>query len=565
MSITNGLIISLTPTHLSAASVRRSRIHQAESIRLDPGVWSDQWSDGLMRLDQPLRQLLSRFSKVSRGSVVLIYNSPTLTNQISSYDQGGAVSRETARAKIREVVGLNSPVCVHELSAGSGSDAKSLVLAYSDRDETLRALYAWLNRCGVRVSGMIPASVVSNLLASEQAAKLDSTTALFFLDSYSSVLCYSDDQGNLKLVRPADIGYEKLTESYRSVLNDYAERCEDESQASKYDVEPVVFLFKYGIPFQPQQFEDVELRSSVLPRMAPALQRMGIDVKQTIRFGIGNAEELKNLVVAGPGAAIPEITKAFGEHLELKVDVLPGGAQFDPAHPSGQGSTSEAFLEISASIPTLLPRIADEERTNLRLKKAMITGGAIACAVMGGQYLTASMAQSKANQNIQAESARIDKVTTFEKARTDIVEVQGLLANLAGLVSENATQIPCWEAPLGGLAKAGGRGIRIQEMRGEFDDKSPVLIINGYSVSEGELEPGLVLDRFVERLNQIDHVKSVQLGATNRIELSMSYGDDPDDAEWGSQFTLRVVLESYVSPYDSLVAVESDSEDWIKP
>lgn len=281
MSISNGFIISLSPTHLSVISVKRGRIHQSESTRLDPREWDDQWDDSLMRLDQPLRQLLSRFSSTLRNAVTLIYHSPTLTSQITSFDQG-AYARETARSKIREVVGLDASVCVCELGASGNQSGKAMMLAYSDRDQTLRAFYAWLNRCGVRVSGMIPASVATVMIAAEQASKEDGTAGVFYLDKHCSVIGYADPEGALTLVRPSDIGYETLTESYRQVLGEQGE----ESDHRDLDLEAQACLFEHGIPFQVHHRGEIELRSSVLPACAsPPADRYRREADNTLRAG----------------------------------------------------------------------------------------------------------------------------------------------------------------------------------------------------------------------------------------------------------------------------------------
>lgn len=563
MAISTGFIISLSPTHLSAIAVRRGRVQQAETTRLDPNEWRGHWNDGLMRLDQPLRQLLSRFSNVSRHGVTLIYQSPTLTTQVTSAEQSGAVARETARSKIREVVGLDASVCVCELGNEHGANSKSILLAYSDRDETLRAFYAWLNRCGVRVTGMIPSSVVSVLIACDQSIAQPGDTAVYYLDKHSSVISYADSDGRLLLVRPADIGFETLTDSYRQVLSEYAKQM-NQPMDQPFDQIAQEYLFEHGVPYQVHQCGGLELRSSVLPRMAPVLQRMGIDLKQTIRFGINDPYAVKNLVVLGPGGAIPMVTKAIGEHLDLHVSASSGCDQFDPSCAGSPGSTEHAYIKLNSAVPALLPRIADEERSRNQLKQAMAAGIAFAGLVMGGQYMLASKEISETERSMLADASRYDQVVAFENASVEVHQTQTMLAQIANLVATHSSNSACWESPLSGLGLIIGDGIRIQEIRGEFDDKSPVLKVNGYSVaSEGKM-PGQVLDEFVADLGNMKQVLAVQLGATTRIEISNNYLDEGGETEWGSQFSLTVSLETHASPYESIAQVPS-MNDWIQP
>jgi hypothetical protein len=562
MSITNGFIISLSPSHLSAIAVRRGRVHQAETIRLDPSEWRAHWSDGLMRLDQPLRQILSRFSSISRNGVTLIYQSPTLTTQVNPIEQGGAYAREKARSKLREVVGMDASVCVCELGQQQGADSKGLVLAYSDRDETLRAFYAWINRCGARVSGMIPSGVVSMLISTEHAVRDPGQTAFYYFDKHTSVISYADHEGGLKLVRASDIGYESLTEAYKQVLREHAE--DDEPEAgSRIDQEARAHLFEHGIPFQPKQLNGFELRSSLLPRMAPVLQRIAIDTKQTIRFGIDDPMAVKNLIVLGPGGAIPMITKAFGEHLELAVSRSAECDQYDSTSAGSPSSTEHAFIMMKTSIPTLLPRLADEERTRTQLKKAMLAGVACAGLAMAGQYMLADHQIQKTKQGMIATDSRFDQIVEFEETSFAIEETQAMMSQIALLVDTQATETAQWEVPLAALGSRLDEGIRIQEIRGEYNGGSPQLKLSGYSIRVEDKSPGQVLDQFVSSLSAIQHVREVQLGATSRIRVPSNSASQQGD-DWGSQFSLIVQLDTHPSPYAELAEVRVDTE-WTQP
>ncbi len=562
MTLPNGFVISLMPSRLSVMLVRRGSVRQTESLPLLAGDWGDVWSEGLMSLDLPLRQLLSRFSGKKCDTATLLYDSPTLTKNISSSEQNGSFARDAARSKMRELVGFDAPVCVTPLGTDTGSDPV-LMLAYSDRDETLRSLYAWLNRCGVRASGMIPASVASIVIASEQARTQDDETALFYLDTHCSVICHATG-GRLSFVRPADIGYEKLAESYRQVYQEHhAQNADEQSKASFGVQESMACLFKYGIPFQQQQCDGIELRSGVLPRMAPVLQRIGIDVKQTIRFGFGGGLSLKNLVVAGPGAAIPMITRAVGEHLELHMQLAPGHEQYEPFVSGGRGTTEYEFVELSTSVPTLLPRIADEERSRKKLRSTLCAGVMLALLAMGGQYAYSLYTTRNDQAIMQSEAARFQRVVSFEESREQAGEVRSMMSDIAQLVASHTDATPNWETPLAQLGKLVGGSVRIQELRGELDNDEPALLISGFSIAEGELTPGQVLDRFVKQLSELDEITSVKLGITSRIDLSDPM--NPDSEQWGSQFSLKAYVQSRESPYDTYAEATSTQSEWKTP
>ncbi len=562
MTIHNGFIISLSPTHLSAIAVRRGRVLQTETTSLDPSNWKTLWSDGLMHLDQPLRQLLSRFSFSTRHGAVLLYHSPTLTSQINSTEQGGAYAREATRSKIRETVGVDAAVSVCELGHAGNDGVGNLLFAYSDRDDTLRAFYAWLTRCGVRVTGMIPSSVVSVIAASEQAIAEPGDTAVFYLDKHCSVISHATESGELKLVRPADFGYESLVDSYRQAISEQLK--EDSLSNTSVDSQAQSYLFEHGIPFQVKQAGDLELRSSVLPRMAPALQRIGIDLKQTIRFGIDKTSELSKLTVVGPGAAIPSITKAIGEHVDLHVVCASGTDQYDPSNAGSVGSTELALLKLSKGIPMLLPRLAEETLFQGELKKALAAGVAFAGLVMGGQYMLAQKQINEIQTQMNRDVVRYEQVIAFEETAKEVEQAQKILSTISKMVTSHTKDRANWEHLLAQLSSLTGEGVRIQEVRGEFDGDQPELRMNGYSVTLGDKNPGQVLEHFVNELNTLEKVQSVKLGATSRISLGVPNSDENLD-DWGVQFVLSVELDSRVSPYVSLAQFNTEPADWIQP
>lgn len=569
MQATNGFYITLSPNRLSVIYAKRGRVHQSESINLESTHWNEYWAGGLMRLDLVLRQLLSRFSAKRNISATLLYHSPTLTKQIYTFDQGGAYARDAARSKIREGIGLTDPVSVCSLGADTNANQPCTMLAFSDREETLRSLYAWLNRCGVRISNMIPSAIASIVTAASEAIDLDASSVLFYFDSDISIIAHSEG-GILNLIRPADIGYRKLAESYEQVFANNpvpeATIAPDDESTHSQDAHSIATscLFRFGIPFDPKEYQGVELRSRVLPCMAPVLQRIGIDIKQTIRFGISKGPELKNLVVSGPGSVIPCISKAVGEHLELHVHPVTGAEFFEPLVNGGNGSAELNLIQSSSPMPGLLPGIAEEDRLRKHLSRALVAGTAVAMLAMGGQYTVATLQQQQVEERMQLDAHRLRLVNSFENDRSQTQLIANMLGDIAGLVTSNSKAAPMWEVPLAEIGELAAEGVRIQEVRGEQGDALPFLLINGYALSQGEVTAGRVLDRFVEKLSQIDSVNSIKLGATSRIEL-LGVASENSGEGWGLQFTMRVLIETAPSPYESFANVDSADVDWSTP
>lgn len=562
----NRLIITLAPDRLTAVHAKRGRVHQSESVAIDPSQWDECWSGGLMALDSPLRQLLSRFAARKVATASLIYHSPTLTKQILSFDQGGAIARDTARSKLREAVGFRDPVEVCVLGKDAETSEGVTLLAYSDREESLRSLYALLNRCGVRINNMIPLGVMAIMTAAKQSIHYDNESVVFYLDSDVSVVAHSRD-GKLSLVRPADIGYRKLAESYSQAFATYEESVSDGAKHSfvKNPFEPMSNLFHHGVPFQSTEYMGIDLRSVVLPCMAPVLQRIGIDVKQTIRFGIGTDTTLKNLYVCGPGAAIPGINKAIGEHIELNIHLANGSEADEPLKVGGAGSIEQRFVQAGSPTSGILPSIANEERTQRKLSRALVSGGALAAIVMAGEYAHSTLQVQELNRVMQAQSAQVERVNAFEEDCESAQDVAQMIGRVAKLVTENIGDMPAWDISLIEIAELVDAGVQIREIRGENTEGLPMLHLDGIAIVQDGVSAAQVLDGFVSRLGASDSIRSVSLGATSRISMKQPGQEPNEPGQWGIEFSLRLNVESEPSRYERYANIQIQQNEWSSP
>ena len=299
--------------------------------------------------------------------------------------------------------------------------------------------------------------------------------------------------------------------------------------------------------------------------MAPALQRIGIDIKQTIRFGIGSNQALDNMYIYGPGAAIPSITKAIGEHLELHMHLAPGADTYEPQKVGGVGSVESNLVNATTTFDGLLPGIAKDEVVRKKLGRAVLAGCAVAALAMGAEFTYSSLQQQQWHQGMQQIGQRLQAVNEFEQDCQAANQIASMIGDLSALVEEQAGSTSNWVEPLAGLSEAVSEGVRLLEMRGENVDSKPCMIINGLAVHESSRGPGSVLENFVEKVGRVEQVSSVQLGATTRVDLPTSINGEPKPDEWGVSFTLRVFVQDMESPYAAYATVDQAVQDWSTP
>jgi len=557
----NQLIISLSPDMLSVAKIRKGRIVQGERIELDSKEWAKVWEDGLMMLDQPLRQLMSRFSSRCTNATV-IYHSPTVTQQIHRFDLAPSLALEAGISKIQGSIGHIDPVETCVLSDTSNSDSDTTVLVYSEREEQLRSLYAWLNRCNIRANSFLPVSVASIIITNEIALSAQRETAVFFLGSDVSVMGYATESG-IKLIRSAEIGYRKLVDGYiqanikqcRSVSTDQAQ-AGDQIDA-KITSDALNMLIEHGIPVGETIVNGINLRTEVLPLLAPVLQRFSIEIKQTFRFGLNGVDMPKNLMICGPGSMIPHIGKAFSQNFDMEVQIDPGAESFSILEAFGRGTLEFSMLNTKVQLDGLLPAVAREAHVQSRLTRSLVAGAALAAIVMGGEYGMAAYQYRQISEQIKNDAPRINTVNQFREQLASASSMSNTISDVAGLVSSTVESIPQWQGVLSELSTITMGSIRVQELQGQYAPDASVIVVNGIAVSNTERASGEALNQFVNALKAVDGVSSVTLGSTSRISV--------DDDQWGRQFSMSIELETELLPHEGFAHSSDKKSGWEMP
>jgi len=534
------LIINLVPNMLSVCLVSKNQVVQEEHLELDPSHWDETWADGILRLDQPLRQILSRFTSNKFPRATVYYHSPTLNQQVYSFDLSPTDAHDAGVAKIRETVGYNCAVESTPLWISPSSNESSM-LVYADKEEQLRALFGWLNRCHLKSASFIPMSTAIMSTAASIATRSDEDTAVFYLGSDVSVIAFSNSLG-LQVIRSAQIGYRTLIESYMQALQalDQSSGDDDQEEDTECGLErckkSTSMLFEHGIPLGDSKVDGVDLRKAVLPILAPVLQRMCIEIKQTFRFGLNGQPMPQNLLLCGPGAQIPLLSKSLSQHIEMHIKISPAAKTYSPSAIVEPGMPEWDIIESQSEAFGLLPEAANEELLRNKLSRLAIAGAVSAGVFLGAEYGMTTIQQQSLTKTMQADANRLSAVSTFNQQVESVAQFTNLMNDVSGLVVETVKQTPQWHSVLSDLASLTSESIRIEEIRGDDANGESRIGINGLAVSVTEGKATKELNEFISSLEKMEGVEKVTLGATTRIGI----GNDM----WGRQLELHVYLVS---------------------
>lgn len=548
-------IIMLTRDHLSVGKVKGGVVVQAERLSLDSTKWDEAWSGGLHMFDMPLRQLLARFGGVGKvKSADLIYSSPGCVCRVdmSELDVGASVAK--LKAGLNQSVGRNNPA---DAVALYSSESSTVALGIADEESNLQKMFAWMNRCQVAVNGMVPRDAWVTHQAMQNAISAADDTAILYFGERSSFIGYCED-GEPKLARLIEIGYNKLAEVYERVMNgtqDGADSFDHQGAEIEKAVEVGGFveLFQGGIPVSKSKAGDQAYLKELLPAMSPILQRISIEVKQTFRFASSIERSPSRLMICGPGAAIPSVGIAMSQSIDMHIDILPESKDFDPSAIFGLGTVELCAATTQDLDLMLLPKAAQEIRVRKGLDRALKAGALGAAVLLGGQYLHADRESEKLDASLNDQSTEIMRIEADQTRRESIREMAGTIGSAAKLIEDSMGKRIDWVAFLGSLPNEEHPMIQIHELQGRMNSARPTVNLSGMStaVTDGE-DASQVLSEYIKALREIPNVKRIEIGSTSRSLI--------EESNWGLNFMLTIEIETMDGEFSPYIALGQVSQ-----
>ncbi len=518
------VILSLTSRELRGALVKNGTVIQAESFPIDQSIaWADAWDDGLRPFDQVLRQLISRISPKRGNAATLIYQSPSAVVQFDGFEGDKNQAVALAESKIRESVGAGGCVGSKVIQLGSNrAGTTHACMSVADQDVTMRKLYAWMTRCGLKTDRMIPVGSVMMAQAIEESLKQSEDTAVCYMGEESSVISYVID-GHVKLVRSVEIGYRHISDGYASVFEKGTEDGEQSSEVAALLVgreNHKDMLWEFGVPLTAGGEHEQALRKEVMPRIAPILQRYSIEIKQTFRFGVSEGEMPSHLVICGPGATVPHIGAALAQNCDLHIDIAKGIEVYEPTIPFGNGTLMGRFVSSESKVPSILPRVARESKQVRACNRAIVAGLAFAFVLMGVEIGSVRVESEHLRDQIAINDPSVQAIKEEKQVRAETIAHAAAVDQIATVFTENFGPRPRWASVFEGISSGMDKTIRVEQIKGENSEGNPAIGLSGLAVGVDGADPSAMLDEFAKKLGLHDGVQGVKLGATSRRTTS---------------------------------------------
>ncbi|MDX2115858.1 MAG: hypothetical protein SFZ24_09620 [Planctomycetota bacterium] len=536
------LVIELTPSRGEAAVVRGGRVEKAHAVRFDPGDWAEQWPAALLRrggvIAEMVRQLGGEGLEASLivhspSGVVTVHSCPASAGQEGAC--GAAELAVVGMAPASVVLGeVETRPLFRDREGGAEHAPQRWTLAAAEAESTLEALESVARGCGARSPVVIPgdALAAAAAIAELRAARpQEEASAVLWMGEDRSVFA-AGNGARLRFARMISLGTESLVEALCR-----APAGAGSAQGAFSRDQAREFLIRAGIP-QRDDVIDAERGlkgASVLPLIQPVLQRLSVEIKQSLRFGLTEAERQKvRLRIAGPGASVRHLSRV------LAAQALGGPDQVheDGAAPAVDRLSTEngliaALLEMAAPPVTVWRRSHREEVVARRARKALRVGlaaaGMIVCA---DAALTAlDLAEMKARPATSGVPTDLPEKLAAARQASDALSAQ---------VTSRTLAQPPWAPLLSHIARTAPEHVRVSGISFDTREGGAGMTLSGFVDAAGHAQPApALLTRFLQDLAQTPLLGDLQLRQAAR--------SDQQDASSSQQFRTHAPVISVPS------------------
>jgi hypothetical protein len=520
------LIIEVTPSRLEAAVVRGHSVVASRSLRHHPAEEGPGWEEFLSSLAGPLDELVAALDARGLPAVVLAH-SPTAAVVIHSCPAGaGAASAESAAmlslANLASFSLDGQPALVLPVARDTRAEAPGTpqrhVLACVESDASALVLARWIERAGLRFEGCLPLEAVESWAAARDviAAHAESSVrATLWLGEHRSVLAVGSP-GRLRFVRPIGMGVETFVDA---LVRPIQRRGGEGEPITLTRDEARAMLAAHGVPAPTQPIDEARglEGASVLPVLQPILQRLALEVKQSLRFGLSEPERLAaSFSVGGPGSRVPRLRQHVASSLaaaDARTSIPADAASAEPptiAYDSATHGGIHAFIASRHAFTPLLPSASADARLNRRVRLSLRAGVAACLAMVLGQgtltwleRLAAPPAAGGAAWATPAARAAIDSARAHERGLS--------------LAVESRLGSPLLAAPfLSLLAEAAPGQVRLTGVEFDRTERGAVARVRGRTDTSDAAEAPAALRRFIDALGACPGVTSATLTRSQR-------------------------------------------------
>jgi Tfp pilus assembly PilM family ATPase len=505
--------IEISSSRLEVALVRGPQVVQRASERVSLNL-AEQWGPSLEAIGLVLTKLVASLGAEGADATVL-YSSASAALGVYACPRSAGQERAAGAASLALAEAASFPLdsncfdlfMLASDRPGTGFEPQNHTLAVADTDAVLASLVDCARGAGVNADTLAPldsALLAQTVHHAMELGKGEGTHLVLWIGEHSSILAAARG-GRLRFARQISLGTESLVEALAREV-----RVGEGSSVTLTGAQVRETLAKTGIPTREQAFmtEPAVGGDAVLPLLQPVLQRWVVEIRQSLRFGLEDAER-KGVTLhgLGAGAGVPRLLKILADQLSLPLQEAVAGAD--------AGGAIDAWLGAEPAI-CLVPRRTMTERSNRRLRRAVLIGAASAAAAIGVDAVLTRADLGRRLDELKQTKSRLQSATSATTLRDQVILEQSALVQARKRAAAKTAEAPAWDAVLAMLARQTPSTMKLVDVQFTMDRGQPTVRLMGRTPMGDASDSQAVLKRYMEALSAVPLVKTCKLGATQR-------------------------------------------------
>ncbi len=517
------VVIELSPTRLQVAVVRGRRVVARETARLTPPSQGTAWASRLESL-QPALTSITEALRCKGAEATVLYRSPTASCGIFSCNAaaGKAASIHAARLALADSTEFSLESNPYELmrvcidrpqstDRAAGQPVSQIhTLGFADTDATVLTLAQWLEAAGLTLGEAIPldavalAECVVGALAASRKDKSGVAMTLH-IGEHASMLAGAT-AGRIRFVRQVSLGVESFIEAMISA-----------SRQGTGQMDPAAadeLLHRVGVCFSEEESEDSPDHAageSMLMLLQPVLQRLGIEIKQSLRFGVEAEEREKTILsITGPGGRIPRLAEVIAKQC---------GSRTPEAlltRDLGVSGTSATWLASPVTVQGFLPRAHTERLDASHIRHALWVGAASTALLIGYDAWSTAMDLQQEMINVGSLRHRLEISKPASDLNKRLRALQTAVVEARVVRDARYRSLTDGVAMLATLAASTPPNIKLSHVNIAAEGEAPACHVSGHAMGSDTVDPDASLRFYVDSLSAVPLVASTRMGSTRR-------------------------------------------------
>ncbi|MEE8154591.1 MAG: PilN domain-containing protein [Phycisphaerales bacterium] len=508
--------VALLPDRIDVIVRKGNALVVARRIPITLGFDPNTWVKGVRAASDDLRDVVVELG-VERVPTAVVYTSPTQAVDLVSLNlDSAAQARAAAILGCMETIPYPFDAAVVEavvVGRDRAEDNRQIhVVVAADRQDVTGAMVEMTEAAGLEFQSATPiAATIMARLAGRALRYLPTERGWLYVGDHGSFFVVGG-RGILRFGRAITIGLETLVESLTRPI-----RSSGTDEPIELDVrEARDILYRQGIAGADEVIHGhAPLRMSQLaPLVQPVLQRFVVELRQSIRFGVPEAErESVMLVVTGAGSAVPGFAALLGRELALSVSLDSRYAAYEYDSPASAGSEGNLAVANRRYLTqmNLQPQEITQRRDSRWLRRWLWAGVAAALVIIA---LDTVWLQVRLGELRGQETALAHETAGLETLRDTQARLAAAVQAMDGLRGSIAQQIGAhvdFRAVFHELSRLTPQSIQLTTLTFRRNGDQMNGTASGYAAASQDADGQTELEAFIEALKLSPIIDNVEL------------------------------------------------------